>query len=707
MCPRRRPDFQRWTAFLRSDRIVRRSGGVVGGAVRLALGASLGMACALPAQERASGPDLAAVEAALVRQSQAAIIRERRLADERERGLLAELEGRVLAARRRLDSALKTGSTALAEAAAARAALITERRSWAALVDSIARRTSVLRTELEHYRAELRGLVASASPEKLAALERFGDGDRVGAWPVIRDVTDASIKARAAAANEASAKDLRELAQLREVMRTNGEATIADVLAILNEAVALNPSDPLAQALRTSAALRVGDVPTAETAARAALRFALSPSDSSNALGSLASVYIERGEFDLAEQALRQRSFLLEPMAASAEAADDLLWSLAATLAQIGGLEGQRGQLDSAETSYQRSLQMYQRVTVRRPSDPMLGVEIAEMHAKRAGIAFAKHDDSAAVRYQTMSVSLLRQLRQLHPHHRTVAIGFANGARRSGDLASILGKYDSARVSLHEAHRLFQEIIAADESDVEVLRLFRRTIEHQISLAQRSRAIDAAEKHASELIETSRRIVRLEPGNAQSKYDLAQALFYMGNVRRQLKKVIEAHATIAEGLAISREVYANSLSVPDARRLLRQMLTQMGDADSEIGDSTSSLERYEEALIHAQALVTADSASVRDRRSLAWLLRRLAESLDSPELWQAVVRELEWVLAKGALETGELSELEDARRRAGRASNRDREPMRLETAAEGDRGARRSIGSVLVASTFQRLLLHP
>lgn len=684
----------------------RRGRSAIPRAARLAIGALLVTTATLSAQGRVAARDPAVIEDALVRQSQAAIITERRLADEREAALLKDLEGRILSARRRLDAAMKAGASTLAELASARTALETERRSWGALVDSIALREALARTELEQFRAEMRGMLASASPEKLLALERFGDGDRVGAWSVIQEITEAGIRARTAAVNEKSATELRELARLREVMRTNGEAKISDVLAILDKAVALNPQDPAVQVLRSANALRVGAVIVADSAARSALRISRSAADSSYALDALAQVLIERGHFDLAAQSLSVRIVLLERMIVSAPASLELLWDLADARRGIGSLQGQRGMLDSARVAFEGSVRIYQLVSEARPDDPMVGVTIAEMLNRMSSLAYADNDDAAAVRYLAQSVAHLRELRRHHPHHRAIATSLANSIRLSGELATIRGSLDSARASLLEAHRVFQELTTVDESDVGTLRLLRRTIEHLINLDQQSSNLGAAESHASELIAVSRRIVRLEPRNALSQYDLSQSLFYMGSLLLQLQRPIDAQAAVSEGLAISREVHANSPSVPEARRLLRQMLTQMGDLDRQLGDTASAIARYQEALVHARGLVSADSGSTRDRRSLAWLLQRLAAGLHSQELWRAVLQELDWLRTRGALEPGELQELEEARRRAGLAPNRESDTSSFDLLAEGGWRARDCFGAFAVVGVSETVTLR-
>lgn len=141
-------------------------------------------------------------------QYQAALIRERRLADDREQTLIADAEARLRRARAEVDAV--RGDTV-----AAQEELSAARRDYATLVEQIAQRDAGTRAEIETYRREAAQLVARSDPQRAAALQRFADGDRVGAWPIIEELTRASVRARLLAADAAAAADLAEIERLR------------------------------------------------------------------------------------------------------------------------------------------------------------------------------------------------------------------------------------------------------------------------------------------------------------------------------------------------------------------------------------------------------------------------------------------------------------------------------------------------------------
>lgn len=182
----------------------------------------------------------------------------RRLADRRVAGALAELE--------------KT------------------RADYARLVESIALRDASSRAEIEAYRAEAQGLAAQATPELLEAYQRFADGDRVDAWPVIEARTQAQVRATMAVAGARAAVGVRNAALAREIMRINGEATTTDVLALWDQAAALDPSDFGTHIYRARLALPLGETAKALEAANLALQAARNPRERTVALDEIGSI---------------------------------------------------------------------------------------------------------------------------------------------------------------------------------------------------------------------------------------------------------------------------------------------------------------------------------------------------------------------------------------------------------------------------------
>ncbi len=255
-------------------------------------------------------------------QYQAALIRERRLADDRELQLIATYETRLRTARMRADGRVAGAAAELEKA----------RADYAQLVQTIALRDAASRAEIEAYRAEAQGLAAQATPERLAALQRFADGDRVGAWPVLEALRVAEDRAIEAASNARRAVRWRQDADLREIMRVNGEASTADVLALWDEAARLDPRDFWTHIYRARLALPLGQTSKALEAAQMARRVAQGPREESVALNEIGRILQTRdpaGALRAYEESLAIRRDLLAKEPGNVERLRDVSVSLA------------------------------------------------------------------------------------------------------------------------------------------------------------------------------------------------------------------------------------------------------------------------------------------------------------------------------------------------------------------------------------------
>ena len=165
----------------------------------------------------------------LATQRAVAIARERRLADGREERLLEELAQRDV----RWRGALRDARLSEERRVAARAELDVVIAERASLVTALSQRDRSYAAEVAEYRTQISGLTATTNHELQQALERYADGDRVGAYPVIEQIRRAEQRAVERVAQMRKAAIERELVALLTDMRERGERTTADVLARL------------------------------------------------------------------------------------------------------------------------------------------------------------------------------------------------------------------------------------------------------------------------------------------------------------------------------------------------------------------------------------------------------------------------------------------------------------------------------------------
>jgi len=279
------------------------------------------------AQDDAS-TKLRTLQADLTSQHAATIARERRLADEREELLFAELDqrdNRLRALMRDLNRTEQERNSTRADLAA----VVAERSR---LVEEIAGRDRAYAAEIAEFRRQIAGLTETHDPALQAALQRYADGDRVGAFPVIEDIIRAENRAAEVATSVRNATRLRQVAALALDMKDRGEKTTAEVLVLWQEAQQLDPSFHWGWVQLRRLQSEAGKLPEARAAAERALATASNDRERSVALTELGDVLVEAGDLKLARERFEQSLGIAQRLAkvnpSSAEAQRDVSVSL-------------------------------------------------------------------------------------------------------------------------------------------------------------------------------------------------------------------------------------------------------------------------------------------------------------------------------------------------------------------------------------------
>lgn len=212
-------------------------------------------------------------------------------------------------------------------------ALTSERQR---LVDELSARDSAYRAELAEYWRLIAALADSPNPERRQALQRYADGDRVGAFAVLEELTRVEEAARDKANKLRSAAEYRQLAALAADMQDRGEKTTNDVLQLWRAAAQRDTDDfrtwvyigrlteqsgDTAQVLHTA-----GEARRVANDDRECSVAAVELGDLKQAAGDLAAA---RRSFDESLQIARRRLAAANP--ASAQAQRDVAVSLAAS----------------------------------------------------------------------------------------------------------------------------------------------------------------------------------------------------------------------------------------------------------------------------------------------------------------------------------------------------------------------------------------
>jgi tetratricopeptide (TPR) repeat protein len=388
-------------------------------------------------------------------QHEVALIRERKLADDRETQLIAALESRLKAAR-------AAAETAKGDARQAREQLASARSDYAKLAAQITQRDISARSDIESYHAEAQTTAQQASPDMAAALQRFADGDRVGAWPIIQSLA-AAQQAAPGATGASKAASIRMLADLRKEMRAHGEATTAEVLALYDQAATIDPSNFMLHLTRAELARDLGELTRARAAAQQAVSVASTEGERGLGLSFLGEQAAEQHDVAAAHDAYTQALAIFQRLAAS-DSTPFIQNLLGRALREVGDLQAIQGDSTAAKASYMASLAIRERLATADPSDKLIQLSLSLDLQQLGELDMKTGDREGAKSAFERGLAIRQELLRADPSNTDDQFFVTGMLRRLGDLARKQGDLKTARQEYEQCMAIRQRLSAANPS---------------------------------------------------------------------------------------------------------------------------------------------------------------------------------------------------------------------------------------------------
>jgi tetratricopeptide (TPR) repeat protein len=387
-------------------------------------------------------------------------------ADVREWDLLAQLEQRDKQLRQSL--AQKRQSDAEATKTAGELRRVTTEREK--LVGDLEARDSAFKTELAEYRRIIAALAASPSPERRQALARYADGDRIGAFPVLEELTRAEETAREKASKAKAAEEYRQLAVLAADMKDRGEKTTEAVLRLWRAAADRDPSDCWTWIFLCRLYEEAGRTREAAKAAAEALRVADTPRNKSVALNTLGDVQVATGDLAAArksfEESLQIDRRLAEANPSSAAAQRDV----SVSLNKLGDVQVAAGDLAAARKSFEESHQIRRRLAEANPGSAEAQRDVSVSLNKLGDVQVAAGDLAAARKSFEESHQIRRRLAEANPGSAEAQRDVSVSLERLGDVQVAAGDLAAARKSFEESHQILRRLAEANPGSAEAQR---------------------------------------------------------------------------------------------------------------------------------------------------------------------------------------------------------------------------------------------
>jgi tetratricopeptide (TPR) repeat protein len=539
--------------------MIRKDDWAVAGVCGLVLACGLAVGRATPAHAAgvaAASADRETVVRGLEAQYAAVLIKERKLADDRETRLLTAAEARLTKARAEL-SAVKRESAA--ELSAARA-------DYARQAAEIVQRDAAAQAEIEAYRAEAEQRVAQATPEELAALQQFADGDRVVAEPVLMGIREARKRATLKAAAMRIARDERATADEHNVMREHGEATTLEVLKLYDIAAADDPADSKTNRIRGRLSQDEHDYAKAATAFQQAIDGARSDREREAAYQGLGTVQLFMANFADAEKSLTFALDLSLKLLAAEPKSVAAVKDVADCYLHIGLVQRARGDRAAAMASYRSALD-----AARQGDSGALDIlyELADASEKIGDFQFEGGDAAAALESHKQELEFGRRASKMDPKAVSPRKFIGRSLDRIGDDESVLGERKVATASYEEHNAVFRELAAEDPTSVYYQQEVSAGFGH---LGHVHFAFDhdlpAALKSYTEQLEINKALAAQHPESVTLQIGVAIGYVNVGGVQSDLGDKTAALASVRQSLAIAQALVGKDPNAIEAQSVV-------------------------------------------------------------------------------------------------------------------------------------------
>jgi len=359
----------------------------------------------------------------------------------RDRGLAGEHEQRMFAELDRRDRDLRAMRSDLDRSEAERASILQQLEAVIAerahLVETIAARDRTYAIEVDAYRTQIAGFADNPSEELQAALERFTDGDRVGAFPVIEALMRAQNLAAERATAARNAARLRELAALALQMKDKGEKSTADVAALWEEAQPLDGSHHWGWVELRRLYMEMGYLQKARTAAKSAVAASSSDRERSVSWNELGDVLVAQGDLAAARDRFSQSLTIDEKLARDNPSSAAAQRDLSVSFDRLGDVLVAQGDLAAACDRFSQSLTIDEKLARDNPSSAAAQRDLSVSFDRLGDVLVAQGDLAAARDRFSQSLTIREKLARDNPSsaaaQRDLIVSYTKLAQATGE----------------------------------------------------------------------------------------------------------------------------------------------------------------------------------------------------------------------------------------------------------------------------------
>ncbi|MDZ7856065.1 hypothetical protein [Sphaerotilus sp.] len=458
----------------------------------------------------------------LVLDRAASLARVQKKADEREQQLLDQLEGKDRTLRRALKEA-QEGGRQTAQLRADLAGVTAER---ARLVEELTRRDTVFKGELAEYRRLVAELANSPNPERRQALERYADGDRVGAFATLKELTRIEEAAGEKAVKLRAAARYREQAALAADMKDRGDpgVTTLIVLAEWEAAAERDAGDFATWGYISRLRHEAGQTGQAIDAARELLRVAATDRERSVALNEMGDLLLPAGDLPGARRSFEESLQVARRLAAANPTSAEAQRDVSVSLDRLGDVQVAAGDLPGARRSFEESLQVARRLAAANPTSAQAQRDVSVSRNRLGDVQVAAGDLPGARRSFEESLQVARRLAAANPTSAQAQRDVSVSLIKLGDVQVAAGDLPGARRSFEDSLQVARRLAAANPTSAQAQRDVSVSLSKLGNVQVAAGDLPGARRSFEESLQMDRRLAAANPTSAEAQRDVVVSL---------------------------------------------------------------------------------------------------------------------------------------------------------------------------------------
>jgi tetratricopeptide (TPR) repeat protein len=299
------------------------------------------------------------------------------------------------------------------------------------------------------------------------------------------------------------------------------------------------------------------------------------------------------------------------------------------------------GEQRDAVASYGRAIELQEKLAGEFPDKPAYRHYLAN-NCAGLGKALAHADPKEAEKVFTRGLSLANELVDRYPDERDYKNGMATLYNELGNLLSGAGRTKEANAAMVKARDAWSVLAEAYPDVASYQHTLAGSLDNlAFPLIKANQELSRARKLIEQAIFHQKKALKLEPENADSRFNLAIHYQALGATLKRLKEYDGAEKSYRDSIAVREGLMKDYPAIPNHPSALGASLNDLCYFLIERGRLTEARACVDQAIVYQKAALAANARSLRYRQFLSNHYWNLTDVLVRQEDYLGAVRAVE------------------------------------------------------------------